>query len=127
MRAIEAPALPQHTVAAAPQRARKRRLSPRMEVAGVGVLNETLNINFIPVSSSQSAWVAGAKRVPAILARGHGANAPLPIRRSLRRAERPRAKLGAQRLEDGAEPVDQFGTILGRNCRGAALEVGRGL
>jgi hypothetical protein len=28
-------------------------------IAGVSVLNETLNINFIPVSSSQSAWVAG--------------------------------------------------------------------
>ena len=29
-------------------------------IAGVSVLNETLNINFIPVSSSQSAWVTGA-------------------------------------------------------------------
>ena len=29
-------------------------------IAGVSVLNETLNVNFIPVSSSQSAWVAGA-------------------------------------------------------------------
>jgi hypothetical protein len=28
-------------------------------IAGVSVLNETLNINFIPVASSQSAWVAG--------------------------------------------------------------------
>jgi hypothetical protein len=28
-------------------------------IAGVSVLNETLNVNFIPVSSSQSAWVAG--------------------------------------------------------------------
>ncbi len=28
-------------------------------IAGVSVLNETLNINFIPASSSQSAWVAG--------------------------------------------------------------------
>ncbi len=28
-------------------------------IAGVSVLNETLNINFIPVSSSQSSWVAG--------------------------------------------------------------------
>jgi hypothetical protein len=28
-------------------------------IAGVSVLNETLNINFIPVSSSQSAWAAG--------------------------------------------------------------------
>jgi hypothetical protein len=28
-------------------------------IAGVSVMNETLNINFIPVSSSQSAWVAG--------------------------------------------------------------------
>lgn len=28
-------------------------------IAGVSVLNETLNINFVPVSSSQSAWVAG--------------------------------------------------------------------
>ena len=28
-------------------------------IAGVSALNETLNINFIPVSSSQSAWVAG--------------------------------------------------------------------
>lgn len=29
-------------------------------IAGVSVLNETLNVNFIPVASSQSAWVAGA-------------------------------------------------------------------
>jgi hypothetical protein len=29
-------------------------------IAGVSVLNETLNVNFIPVSSSRSAWVAGA-------------------------------------------------------------------
>jgi hypothetical protein len=28
-------------------------------IAGVSVLNETLNVNFIPVASSQSAWVAG--------------------------------------------------------------------
>lgn len=28
-------------------------------IAGVSVLNETLNINFTPVSRSQSAWVAG--------------------------------------------------------------------
>jgi hypothetical protein len=28
-------------------------------IAGVSVLNETLNVNFIPVSSSQSAWVPG--------------------------------------------------------------------
>jgi hypothetical protein len=28
-------------------------------IAGVSVLNETLNINFVPVSSSQSAWVPG--------------------------------------------------------------------
>jgi hypothetical protein len=28
-------------------------------IAGVSVMNETLNINFIPVASSQSAWVAG--------------------------------------------------------------------
>jgi hypothetical protein len=28
-------------------------------IAGVSVLDETLNINFIPVSSSQTAWVAG--------------------------------------------------------------------
>jgi len=28
-------------------------------IAGVSAMNETLNINFIPVSSSQSAWVAG--------------------------------------------------------------------
>ncbi|HLH90642.1 MAG TPA: hypothetical protein VKX28_19485 [Xanthobacteraceae bacterium] len=28
-------------------------------IAGVSALNETLNINFVPVSSSQSAWVAG--------------------------------------------------------------------
>jgi hypothetical protein len=28
-------------------------------IGGVSVLNETLNINFIPVSSSKSAWVAG--------------------------------------------------------------------
>jgi hypothetical protein len=28
-------------------------------IAGVSVLNETLNINFIPVASTQSAWVAG--------------------------------------------------------------------
>jgi hypothetical protein len=27
-------------------------------IAGVSVLNETLNVNFIPVASSQSAWVA---------------------------------------------------------------------
>lgn len=29
-------------------------------IAGLSVLNETLNINFIPVSSAQSAWAAGA-------------------------------------------------------------------
>jgi hypothetical protein len=28
-------------------------------IAGVSVLNETLNVNFIPIASSQSAWVAG--------------------------------------------------------------------
>ena len=28
-------------------------------IAGVSVLNETLNVNFVPVASSQSAWVAG--------------------------------------------------------------------
>jgi hypothetical protein len=28
-------------------------------IAGVSVMNETLNINFIPLASSQSAWVAG--------------------------------------------------------------------
>jgi hypothetical protein len=28
-------------------------------IAGVSVLNETLNVNFLPVASSQSAWVAG--------------------------------------------------------------------
>ena len=28
-------------------------------IAGVSMMNETLNINFIPVASSQSAWVAG--------------------------------------------------------------------
>jgi hypothetical protein len=28
-------------------------------IAGLSVLNETLNVNFLPVSSSQSAWVAG--------------------------------------------------------------------
>jgi hypothetical protein len=28
-------------------------------IAGVSVLNETLNVNFIPVASSQSTWVAG--------------------------------------------------------------------
>jgi len=28
-------------------------------IGGVSVMNETLNINFIPVASSQSAWVAG--------------------------------------------------------------------
>jgi hypothetical protein len=28
-------------------------------IAGVSVMNETLNINFIPVASSQSAWVPG--------------------------------------------------------------------
>jgi hypothetical protein len=28
-------------------------------IAGVSVLNQTLNVNFIPISSSQSAWVAG--------------------------------------------------------------------
>ena len=28
-------------------------------IAGVSVMNETLNVNFIPVASSQSAWVAG--------------------------------------------------------------------